>query len=58
MCEDNDIENLIITLGSKGIFYINKSGSTFHIETKAKEVLMLRTGDTVIATVAYFINGE
>jgi D-glycero-beta-D-manno-heptose-7-phosphate kinase len=44
-------ENILLTLGEKGMLLIEKNGSIAHVETKARHVADVSgAGDTVIAT--------
>lgn len=54
-----ECQNVLITLGSKGMMLINKNNDTIHIPAKAKRVADVSgAGDTVIATLtAAFCGG-
>ncbi len=53
--EQTDVENLVVTLSEKGMMIFDKDGSTL-LPVKATEVYdVTGAGDTVLATIAYFI---
>ena len=53
LMEETSIGNILVTLGSEGMFLIESGGAATHIHTRAREVYdVTGAGDTVIATVA------
>lgn len=51
-----DIENLVITLGSKGLFVFTRSKSQFFPAAHDQVIDVTGAGDVVIAAVAHYVN--
>ncbi|MBA3028657.1 MAG: D-glycero-beta-D-manno-heptose-7-phosphate kinase [Desulfobacteraceae bacterium] len=57
LCQELEIENLLITRGSKGMVLVKRTGEPFSLKADAKEVFDVSgAGDTVIASLAVCIS--